>query len=175
MARKPMNLAHFAGRANEAAFWEAWVGAVLARCGLYTVHHPFTVANSLKQVKDYYHTWDLDVSAEHPHDYIPGRGLTPTEVKSVALTFTGPEDYPFEQCLVCSEASHKRKRGELDSTGTAFLLVSRATGAIVYVPVGTKLLVKEVHDGDRGETYKAVYCRKEDLRALKEYVQAVGG
>ena len=68
MAKK-LNLAHFASRANEAAFWEAWVGAVLSRCGLYTVHHPFTLAKHPGEVASYAHTWDLDVSR-----YEPGSG-----------------------------------------------------------------------------------------------------
>lgn len=177
MARKKLDLTHFASRANEAAFWEAWVGAILSRCGLYTVHHPFTVANNPGEVHLYGETFDLDVGPIHPygccehHDQIP---MVETEVKSLSLTFTCPEDYPFDQVLVCSENSHKRKSDQY-KTPRPFLMVSRPTGAIVYVPAGTDLAVRSVHDASRGETYKVVYCKKGDLRGLKAFVQAVGG
>lgn len=170
---KRLSLAHFASRANEAAFWEAWVGAVLSRCGLYTVHHPFTLASNIGQIHEYAHTWDLDVSTVHPAEweYLPP---TETEVKSLNLSFTGPEDYPHASVLVCSYASHKRKWKNAMKVLRPFLLVSRVTGSVVYVPVGTKLKVVDVRDNDRGEEYAAVSCRKEDLRGLKDYVQTFG-
>lgn len=174
MARR-LNLNHFASRANEAAFWEAWVGAVLARCGLYTLHHPFTVANGLGEVHLYGHSWDLDVTDAIPEGFMWQELARPVEVKSLALTFTCPDDYPYEEVMVCSEASHKRKFAQCEQAGRDFLLVSRVTGSILWVPKGTPTAVKMASDRDRGETYKVVYCRKESLCALKGFVQTFSG
>ena len=176
--RKPRNksaysMESFAARANEAAFWEAWVGAVLARCGLYTVHHPFTVAQTMGETHAYAQTWDMDVSECHPSEweYSPP---TETEVKSLSLTFTMPDDYPHDEVLVCSAKNHGKKYGkDAGMSGRDFLLVSRATGAIVWVPRGTCMFQKEVTDNERGQTYMAMACKREDLRALKSYVQAI--
>ena len=106
-----MDLSHFASRANEAAFWEAWVGAVLARCGLYTLHHPFTVAKHMGEVANYFQSWDMDV-VHGPYfneeGSIHGR-TTRVEVKSKNEDFTSPEDYPYSTAIVCSATSHRRK------------------------------------------------------------------
>lgn len=172
MNRKRLNLDHFAGRADEAAFWEAWVGAVLARCGLYTLHHPFTVAKHPGEVAQYGHTWDLDVSATGHFDYVGD--YNSVEVKSVNLTFSGPQDYPYDQCLVCSQNSFLRKWPGKDTIQRDFLIVSRYTGSIVCIPVGTKVeLGVEVYDMDRGEDYKGVRTPKENLRDLQTFIQAV--
>lgn len=171
MAKGRLNLSHFASRANEAAFWEAWTGAVLARCGLYTVHHPFTVANHVGEIHQYAHTWDLDVSTRHPAEAAMFGGSREVEVKSLNLDFVDTESYPNQQVLVCSAASHRRKFKENDFLGRDFLLLSRFTGAIVWVPPDTPLKTRQITDSDRGESYKALACRKEDLRALKDFVK----
>ena len=71
----------FRQRADGAAFMEAWVGAMLSRSGLTTVHHPFTLASETGNPLSFYaHTHDLDVSVD-------GKVYTPLEVKSSNLSF----------------------------------------------------------------------------------------
>lgn len=157
----------FLRRANEAAFWEAWVGAVLSRAGLYTVHHPFTADGSDS------HSQTFDISV---HDTEPGRDGwgSPVEVKSVNLTFTGPTDYPLETVLVCSQNSWLRKWPGRDETKRDFLFVSRHTGAIVWLPIYSKVtLGNEIHDRSRNETYSAVTTLRKFLQPLQSFVEVL--
>ena len=87
----------FRGRADAAAYWEAWVGAVLSRAGLYTEHYPFYVAPGHDST-DYSQTWDLNVRATKSET-----PCTEVEVKSVNLEFTSAKDYPYSSVIVCSK------------------------------------------------------------------------
>lgn len=152
----------FKKRADEAAFWEAWVGTVLSRGGLYTLHHPFTADGSPSHAL----TWDLEVGSKP-------QNLLTVEVKSLKLTFTGPADYPFSELLVCSGNSWKKKWGDSVLTQRDFLFVSRATGAIVWLPIGVTCGVATVTDKERGETYKTVVTDSGGLKHLSEFVDHV--
>jgi hypothetical protein len=169
----------FRNRADSAAFFEAWVGAVLARAGLYTVHHPFTLAKSKEDIGNYAQTFDIEVAPAHPLDsYYNERGYvgTEVEVKSVNLTFNNPLDYPFDDLLVCSQSSWMKKWPGRDKIQRNFLFVSRVTGAIVWLPKGTPVeLGKEITDTNRGQVYKAVYTSADYLRPLDEFVEYVRG
>lgn len=166
--------ASFAERANEAAFWEAWVGAILTRSGLYVVQHPFNLAREDQEVSDFAHSWDLDVATTNPCDFGDEDGVTvPVEVKSVNKTFETPESWPMPELIVCSFASHYRKWPGTDRTQRDFLFASRYTGAIVWLPRGTKLTISEVTDPDRDETYRVVRASRDDLRALDVFAQSV--
>jgi hypothetical protein len=173
-----LNLEHFASRANEAAFWEAWVGAVLARSGLYTLHHPFTVAKSRLEVGDYSHTYDLDVISwerDYGHqDYIaypPIEGSVAVEVKSKETFFTSPTDYPYKTVILCSQSSYLRKWPGTAATKRDFLFVSRPTGSILWVPTGSPVTMgNTTFDGKRGELYATVSVPKESLKPIGDFV-----
>ncbi len=158
----------FRGRADAAAYWEAWVGAVLARAGLYTEHFPFYIADGTGGM-DYSQTWDLNVSS--------GKGpYTEVEVKSVNLEFTGVKDYPRHSVMVCSQNSFLRKWPGGSTIGRDFLFVSRITGNVVWLPKNSRISVgHETFDGSRNELYKTVHGRKEDLRNLYEFVEHCNG
>lgn len=168
----------FRARADSAAFYEAWVGAVLARAGLYTIHHPF-VADGGE-----YHgqTWDLDVYKE-PLDLtwsnvdvrsLGSSSLIPVEVKSLSLTFYNPDTYPFDDVLVCSQNSWLKKWPGKNTVQRDFLMVSRPTGSLVWVPKGTPVtLGVDVFDSTRREAYKAVKTGREYLRPLADFVEMV--
>ncbi len=159
----------FIDRADGAAFYEAWVGAVLARAGLYTVHHPFLIDG-----KDHGHTWDLDVCAVDPCRSGGGLTITSVEIKSLSLSFERPASYPYENVLVCSQNSWLRKWAGKDTVQRDFLLVSKPTGAIIWVPTGSKVeLGVEVTDRSRNETYKAVQVNKGSLRPLQDFIESL--
>lgn len=163
----------FRNRADSAAFYEAWVGAVLARAGLYTVHHPFTIAQTREEAKSHGLSHDIDVSAFNPI----GDDIHCThevEVKSVSPSFTCSSDYPYEDILVCSQNSFLRKWPGKASTGRDFLFVSRPTGAIIWLPKDTKVtLGVEVFDKSRAELYKSVKTSKHQLLELDDFVEKV--
>jgi hypothetical protein len=168
----------FRKRADGAALYEAWVGAVLARAGLYTLHHPFVADGG-----DYHGlTWDLDVSAyppltsENVDVKRSSSSFTPVEVKSLSVEFTGPNDYPYNRPLVCSQNSWLKKWPGKDKTQRDFLFVSKPTGAIVWLPVGSPVeLGCDVTDGNRGETYKVAKTWRHYLRPLYDFVEEVRG
>ncbi len=160
----------FRDRADSAAFYEAWVGSVLARAGLYTVHHPFLIDG-----KDHGHTWDLDVSAEDPSGWASDYGgftLTNVEVKSLSVSFENAAGYPYETVLVCSQNSWIRKWPGKDAVQRDFLLVSKPTGCICWIPAGSPVeLGVLVTDKSRNETYLAVQTNKQHLRPLQDFVE----
>lgn len=158
----------FKKRANEAAFWEAWVGAVLARGGLYTLHHPFVADGGSHHGL----TWDLDVGGWHC--FTDGDYYQPpceVECKSLNLTFTCPKDYPFDTCLVCSANSWERKWGEEKDTQRDFLFISRETGAILWLPRGAPVHKKKTVDGTRDESYWVMYTDKRNLEPLWDFIE----
>lgn len=169
----------FQDRADSAAFYEAWVAAVLSRAGLYTLHHPFKIDG-----QDHSQSWDLDVGIHHPetlhYDHVDVRSLRssliPVEVKSLSLTFLNPDTYPFNDVLVCSQSSWMRKWPGKGTTQRDFLLVSRPTGSIIWIPKNTPVtLGHEVHDKSRNELYKAVKTTKGYLRPLADFCESLHG
>lgn len=168
---------NFRERADSAAFFEAWVGAVLARAGLYTVHHPFTLAKDPDDIATYAETWDLDVSADDPKDmadWSTGTRVYPVEVKSSNLTFHNVDTYPFDDLLVCSQNSWEKKWVKAARTMRDFLFVSRQTGAILWLPKGSGVtLGHDVYDRTRNQTYKAVRAESCSLLPLDAFVSWV--
>jgi hypothetical protein len=157
----------FKQRADSSAFFEAWVGAKLARSNIYTIHHPFTLAAETGNPLSFYaNTWDLDVSPD-------GKLYRHVEVKSVNLKFTEPNDYPHMGVLVCSEASWLKKWPGETLTQRDFLMVSRLTGGIIWLPVGTETGRTEVTDNTRKEKYWCITTHKSELRPLASFVQHV--
>lgn len=167
---------NFRDRADSAAFFEAWVGAVLARAGLYTLHHPFTLAETREDIGSYAQTVDLDVDTEppqNPNTSTFGWG-TEVEVKSSNLTFHNTQSYPFPELLICSQSSWEKKWLKASKTCRNFLFVSRQTGAILWLPTKTPVTLGNlVHDATRNQTYKAVKTSSDNLRALDEFVHMV--
>lgn len=161
----------FKARADSAAFYEAWVGAILARQGLTTTHYPFTLADETgRTLHSYAASHDLDVYDEEVLQ------TAEVEVKSVNLPFTTPDDYPFSGVLVCSQKSFLSKWEGESHIGSHFLMVSRTTGAILWLPQGSKVeLGVDVLDKSRNELYKAVRAEKEQLRSLEQFVAHVKG
>lgn len=154
----------FKQRADSSAFFEAWVGAKLSRSNLYTVHHPFTLAAETGNPLSFYaHTWDIDVGVDNVN-------WLPVEVKSVNLKFTEPNDYPHMGVLVCSDASWQNKWPGVDVVSRDFLMVSRDSGGIVWLPKGAPVIRKLVKDPTRGEEYLCVASHKTELRSLNDFV-----
>ncbi len=160
----------FRDRADSAAFYEAWVGSVLARAGLYTVHHPFLIDG-----KDHGETWDLDVSSDNPRCWCEKYGgliKRNVEVKSLSVSFENAQQYPYETVLVCSQNSWLRKWPAKDTVQRDFLLVSKPTGCICWIPAGSPVeLGVLVTDKSRNETYLAVQTNKGQLRPLQDFVE----
>ncbi len=176
----------FDGRLERGAFWEAWVGAVLSRCGLHTVHYPCLV----DKTKNFDNTWDLEVfyqpsplinqklevrSLSEPNDgRSSGSGRTAVEVKSNKLTYHGVDDYPFDTVLVCAQDSWMKKWPGKETVQRDFLMVSRLTGHLVWVPTGTKVQLNHpVHDRNRNYSYKCVVVNKDQLRPFAEFITHV--
>jgi hypothetical protein len=160
----------FKSRADSAAYWEAWVGAVLSRAGLVTLHHPFKYDDG----KDHSKTWDLDVGHFTGKYGAPLLRSRAVEVKSLSLKFSGTEDYPYDEVLLCSQNSFLKKWPGVDYTMRDFLLVSTHTGAIVWIPTMTQVhFGKEVLDRTRNELYKAVTVIRPQLRPLQDFIESV--
>lgn len=157
----------FRKRAPSAAFWEAWVAAVLTRGGLYVELGPWAIDG-----KDYGLSVDLTVSS-------PARELK-VEVKSLNLEFNNPSDYPYEPLLVCSENSYKRKWSKYGlwpkSLPIDFLFVSRVTGAVIWLPEGSLVQGGHmVHDRERNESHVSITASRAQLRGVDEFIQKAHG
>lgn len=158
----------FRARADSACFFEAWVGSALARAGLYTLHHPFNIDN-----QDHGMSHDLSVLTGPDFD-LRDPTWTTVEVKSVNVKFTTASTYPFSDILVCSQNSFLRKWPGSSKTKRDFLFVSRDTGNIVWLPVGSMVeLGIEVMDGT--ELYRVVQAKKTDLRELSDFCEVIRG
>lgn len=169
MTRKNYISESFKQRADSSAFFEAWVGAKLSRGNLYTVHHPFTLAAETGNPLSFYaNTWDLDVSPDNAV-------FVPVEVKSVNLKFVEPNDYPHLGLLVCSASSWDKKWTGTDVVQRDFLMVSRETGGIVWLPKGSPTIRKVVKDPSRGEEYMCVASHKVELRSLNDFINHMQG
>lgn len=160
----------FRNRADSAAFWEAWVGACLTRGGLYVVLQPWEIDG-----KDHSQNYDLRVFKDFPWSIDESDAGLDVEVKSLSLEFNNPDDYPYDEVLVCSKNSFDRKAGRhnLYNLYTDFFLVSVETGSILWLPEGTEIGTKTVTDRERDETYQSVTCRKKDLRYLSDFIEKV--
>jgi hypothetical protein len=170
----------FQSRADPAAFWEAWVAAVLKRRGLYVVQHPFQTTEELgKPAEHWAHTWDLDVAIDWPDAPATYWARLPAEVKSQSLQFLKPRDYPERDdagkgMLVCSQNSWVKKWGHKNHVQRDFLFVSMRSGAVLWLPTGSPVTlgVKTV-DRTRNEHYLTVRTSPSLLRTVDEYVASV--
>lgn len=160
----------FKQRLHEAALWEAWVAATLTRAGLYVLNYPCSVDDK-KDLTDP----DLVVAVELEHLDGPGKDARAidVEVKGLGLTFLDPETYPFAELLVCSRSSFMRKWPKTNKTGRDFLYVSRPTGSIVWLPVGTQVTFSETFDQERGELYKTAKTPSSNLRPVIDFVEMI--
>lgn len=159
----------FSDRAGPAAFGEAWVGAVLSRAGLYTMHHPFEIQGLETTLEVDLHKPDLECATDS-HFSKP----YPLEIKTLGVTFFNTDSYPFERVLVCSQNSFLRKWPGKDYLVRDFMLVSKETGAIIWIPAMTKVRMGvEVYDSTRNETYKSTSVSRDDLRPLADFVEMV--
>jgi hypothetical protein len=163
----------FLNRADEAAFWEAYVGAVLARAGLYVVHNPMKLGEFHDPACSTQS--DLGVYQAHPDSVeFELEAGTQIEVKSRNIRFTSPEDYKCDDVRVCSESWFRKNWGSYEKFARDFFLVSQQTGAIVWVPAGTHAVFgKEIRDNERNESFKIVQCHKSDLRTVEEFVKSL--
>ena len=165
MSKKNYITESFKQRADSSAFFEAWVGAMLSRSNLYSTHHPFTLASETGNPLSFYaHTWDMDVFLAHDVPSIP------LEIKSVNLKFHEPNDYPHLGVLVCSDSSWQKKWPGKDDTQRDFLMVSRVTGGIIWLPKGSPTFVREQTDKTRGETYACRACHKAELQSFSSFI-----
>ncbi len=179
MSANPMP-SGFSERLAVGALWEAWSASVLTRCGLYVLLHPVVVGGD----RDHSVSHDLDVFAADPlfSDNVKvNRSFTgavkasiPAEVKSNKFTFHGPDDYPHDTVLVCAQDSWMNKWPGKETVQRDFLLVSRVTGHLVWVPTGTKVtLGYPVHDRNRQYSYNCAVVNAGQLRPLKDFVAKV--
>ncbi len=151
----------FLARADEACFWESYVSAILCRNGFVVQHNPMAFGEFHDPIGAL--TRDLQVTYENC-----SYGL---EIKSRHITFNGPEDYKWSSVRVCAEKWFKKNWPTADIFPVDFFIVSSITGAIVWVPAGTKATFGNYAvDTERNEKYLVVECSKEDLRSLEEYV-----
>ncbi len=153
----------FRGRADKAAYWEAWVGAVLSRAGLFTLHQPFELDGP---AREHALSWDLDVAMPSRSDSM--KVWTSVEVKGINTPFTRASDYPYDSVLVCSQNSFLRKWPKTRTTGRDFLYVSTISGNVVWLPAGSQVSVgHETFDTQRRELYKTVQAKRSDLKGLR--------
>lgn len=103
------------------------------------------------------------------------------EVKGISKVFTCAEDFPSKDPLVCSESIFARRWPTATHIPeyVHYALCSVPTGAIVMVPGGS-LVERNFrwYDHFRKEAYGVVRTKKEnlrDLKAWKEALQAKGG
>ncbi len=157
----------FRSRANSACFYEAWVGSVLSRAGLYTTHLPwgdFSPEAAVSQAE----AFDLHIS------YPTGLIDLDVEVKSVNTTFTSPADYPYDSVIVCSQNSFLKKWPGKSRVGRDFIYVSRDTGSMVWLPKNSAVtLGHETFDPTRNELYKVARAKKSQLKDLQSFVDYV--
>ena len=159
----------FMKRAGEACFFEAWVGAVLCRCGLYVKHLPMVIAQNRQDLKTMGYSWDLEVS---PDELIGER----VEVKSTQQWFDSILTYPDKDVFVCSQSNFNKKWPNQNKTGSHFLFVSKKTGNIVWLPKGSVTTQNVVRkDYSRGETFKAVTATSSKLKSLEAFVEVMNG
>jgi hypothetical protein len=170
----------FGERLEVGAYWEAWAAAVMTRCGLHVVCHPAVVGGA----RDHSVSHDLDVFDSDPLIYgnvEVNRSFTgavkasiQAEVKSNKFTFHSPDDYPYDTVLVCAQDSWMSKWPGKETVQRDFLLVSRVTGHLVWVPTGTKVtLGYPVHDRNRQYSYNCAVVNKEQLRPFQDFVAKV--
>lgn len=153
----------FLARADEACFWESYVGAALAREGLYVLHEPMHLGERNDPAKSL--TCDLHVGLTESMD--PSLDL---EVKSRRTRFNSPDDFD-RPVTVCSQSWFLKNWPGHDSLGRDFLLVSSTTTAIVWVPALTPVtLGVEVLDRDRNELYKTVTVEPGWVMGLTEFL-----
>ena len=159
----------FRDRADTAAFMEAWVGMVLSRNGLHVLLHPFTYNDG----KDHTHSWDLDVCQDRQLEY-----PVACEVKSTSHRFTGESDFQDmsgpNTAFICSAGSYSKKYQNSPYTVREWLMVSKQTGSVVWVPAGSEVMFTEIVDPQRGP-FNGVVVRKGKLRSIVEFVEMVNG
>ncbi len=160
----------FLARADEACFWESYVASLLCRNGFLVEHNPMEFGEFHDPIGAL--TRDLTVYYFKPgHPGCVGTGL---EVKSRHITFNGPDDYKWPTVRVCAEKWFKKNWPTADIFPVDFFIVSSITGAIVWVPAGTKATFGNYAvDTERNEKYLVVECSKEDLRSFEEYVRMI--
>ncbi len=157
----------FLQRADEACFFEAYVGASLARNGLYVIHQPMGLGLYHDPLKSL--SWDLEVAANGMLDPV-----LPLECKSRSVGFSGPEDYPHQDVRVCSQKWFLKNWPGSDTLGRDFILVSQKTFGMVWVPAGTAVTMgREILDNERNEVFKVVEVQKKDLKSFQQYVDNV--
>lgn len=162
----------FRDRADGAAFMEAWVGMVLSRNGLHVTLFPFTYNDG----KDHTHTWDIDVSKTSPrlNSCLPHA----VEVKSTSHYFTGEADFQDfsgpNTVFISSKSAYIGKYYGNPNTPRNWLITSKKSGAVVWVPSGTPVLYTEILDPQRGP-FQAACVSKGKLRSLVEFVEYING
>ncbi len=158
----------FKDRMPSASLFESYVASTLASKGLTVLHHPTNLTNG-----DYSQSADLSILERGD---LRDPSWNHIEVKSINRSFTGVNDYPFNEVMVCSQSSFLKKFPGLDKTGRDFLFASRVTGAILWLPAWSRVTMgHEVFDRSRNELYKVVKAQKSDLRELSDFVEGFLG
>jgi len=158
----------FLKRFDEGAFWESYVATVLSRNGLYVLHEPTHLGETVDKNKSY--SCDLQVSMDPMLEV-----SIPVEVKSKNLRFGDSfADYPDADIKVCSQKWFLKNWPGYDCTGRDFLFVSTKTNSILWLPQGTKVqLGVESFDKYYGYTETWATARADQLQPLSSFVAMV--
>jgi len=96
-------------------------------------------------------------------------GLFSVEIKERSITFTSPEDYPYDTVFVDDIRGLERETlGHL-----AYIFISKPTGAWVWVSSldrDESWTVETVYDRGRGHDFPTLVCPKKFLRPASQLV-----
>lgn len=160
----------FLARQEEAMFWEAYVGARLAKEGLYVVHEPMHLGEYYDPLKGL--TCDLRVSPWPPVSCLPVE-LLDVEVKSRQRYFHKPADLG-QNVFICNQQWFLNNFPGYSTLGRDFLLVSKVTGHILWAAEGTEVTMGvDMYDDERQLAYKGVTVRTSDLGDFSGFVTKV--
>lgn len=148
-----MTSASFNDRLDGAAFWEAWVASRITR----TIKGASVTLMSVGEAKDVTVYPDMVLGIDEDYD----RRLE-LEVKSRNVSFTGVNDYPFPTINTCSK-SYWERTGHL---GRQYLIVSQATGNIIWIPSWVEKHQKVAVDHTRGQQFD---CMAVDTMEAKDW------
>lgn len=162
--------ASFVGRANESCFWESYCCTILSRAGLYVLHHPMLIGGDGNGKGEATNAPDIEVGT-FPYTQEPD--MFPVEIKSRAQYFDVPSDLKEPHVFVSSMKSWMRKYPGKDKTQRDFLMVSKETGTVLWLPIGTRVSVTEMYDPSRNETYKGMVAEKGCLQDLDSFVSSI--
>lgn len=155
----------FMERQSGSAFWEAYVASRIALEGFAVTINPSNQGEHVDPSR--FDSHDLDIHV-HPDATLP------VEVKSRNIKFYDHLD--AEKTWVCSQFFFLNNWPGKDALGRDFLIVSKQTSCILWVPAGTKVeLGRERVDRSRGSVFKVAEVKTADILPFAEFVRFLKG